>query len=146
VKENDILVSAYTLPEDRLYHIGFHIWLMHSGERVRIGLIEQAADLAGTFIDFVPRAIGQTVYKGRTCATLESDVWVGPVKAPCGGEIIELNESLFEQPGLINQSPYEQGWLMTLRPIDWGLDQVDLLTPDHARRKLETSFPSNSLD
>ena len=130
-------VTMYALPEDRLYHMGYNIWDMHSGERVRIGLIKSAADLAGKFIDFAPRSPGQTVYKGRTCATLESEVWVGPVRAPCGGEIVEVNEALFEQPDLINESPYEQGWLMVLRPIDWGLDQVDLLNASKAQAMLE---------
>lgn len=130
-------MTMYTLPEDRLYHMGYNIWVIHSGERVRIGLIKPATDLAGKFIDFAPRSPGQTVYKGRTCATLESEVWVGPVRAPCGGEIVEVNEALFEQPDLINESPYEEGWLMILRPIDWGLDQVDLLNPDKAQAVLE---------
>jgi len=134
--ENDVL-SSYTLPTDRLYHMESSLWLLHSGERVRIGLIEPATDLAGWFVDFVPRSVGQTIYKGRTCATLESDVWVGPVKAPCGGEIVEVNDALFEKPELINKSPYEQGWLMTLRPIDWGLDQVDLLPPEKAQLILD---------
>jgi glycine cleavage system H protein len=126
------IIMGCTFPEDRLYHPEFNIWVLHSGERVRFGLTEYACSLAGEFIDFAPRAIGQTIYKGRTCASLESQVWVGPVKSPCGGEIIEINERVREHPELINEDPYGDGWLVTLRPIDWGLDQLGLLSGEKA--------------
>jgi glycine cleavage system H protein len=129
-----------TFPDDRLYHPEYNIWIMHSGERVRIGMTEYACRLAGTFIDFVPRAKDQTIYKGRTCATLESLVWVGPVKSPCGGVIIEINDRVLQQPSLINESPYEDGWLMTLRPIDWGVDQLGLLSGANAVSAFESKI------
>jgi len=132
------MIMGITFPEDRLYHPGFNIWVIHSGERVRIGLTEYACSLAGEFIDFAPRTIGQTIYKGRTCATLESQVWVGPVKSPCGGEIIEINEAVLKHPELINKDPYGAGWLMTLRPIDWGLDQLELLSGSKALSSFES--------
>jgi len=134
------VVMGYTFPDDRLYHLDFNVWVMHSGERVKIGLTEYACALAGKFIDYAPRAIGQTIYKGRTCATLESLVWVGPVKSPCGGEIVEINNRVFQRPALINQDPYGEGWLMTLRPIDWGLDLPGLLSPEKALADFESKI------
>ena len=134
------VVMGYVFPDDRLYHLDFNVWVMHTGERVRIGLTEYACTLAGEFIDFAPRAIGQTIYKGRTCATLESLVWVGPIKSPCGGEIVEINNRVFQRPSLINQDPYGDGWLMTLRPIDWGLDLPGLLSPEKAISKFESKI------
>ena len=127
----------YSLPEDRLYHPTLNLWLIHSGERVRIGLIQYASDLAGPFVSFVPRPVGQTIYRNRTCATLESVHWVGPVKSPCGGEILEFNQHLMEDPGLINRSPYDEGWLLILRPIDWGIDQLELVNAEQMSSVLE---------
>jgi len=132
------IIMGCTFPEDRFYHPEFNVWVSHSGERVRLGLTEYACSLAGEFIDFVPRALGQTIYKGRTCATLESQVWVGPVKSPCGGVIIEINDRVLKRPALINEDPYEDGWLVTLRPIDWGLDQLGLLSADKTLSAYET--------
>ncbi len=123
---------SYELPDDRLYHPGLNLWLIHTGERVRVGLIEYASELAGPFISFIPRTVGQTIYRNRTCATLESVNWVGPVKSPCGGEIVEINERLIEEPGLINRDPYGDGWLLKLRPIEWGMDQGDLVNAEAA--------------
>jgi glycine cleavage system H protein len=134
------IVMGYTFPDDRLYHLDFNVWVIHSGERVHIGLTEYACTLAGEFIDFAPRAIGQAIYKGRTCATLESMVWVGPVKSPCGGEIVEINNRVFQRPSLINQDPYGDGWLMTLRPIDWGLDFPGLLSHEKALAGFESKI------
>ncbi len=132
------LIMGCTFPDDRLYHPEYNIWIMHSGERVRIGMTEYACVLAGEFIDFVPRIVGQTIYKGRTCATLESQVWVGPVKSPCGGEIVEINKAVLRHPELINNDPYGDGWLMILRPIDWGLDQLELLSGSKALSSFES--------
>lgn len=134
------VIMGYAFPQDRLYHLDFNVWAIHSGERVQIGLTEYACALAGEFIDFAPRAIGQTIYKGRTCATLESQVWVGPVKSPCAGEIIEINNRVLRRPALINEDPYGEGWLMTLRPIDWGLDLPGLLSPEKAPVAFESKI------
>jgi len=126
------VILGCEFPEDRYYHPRFNIWVRPQGERVQIGLTAYACALAGQFIDFVPRLPGQHVYRGRTCASLESLVWVGPVRSPLAGEVVAVNEEVVAHPALINDDPYENGWLISLRPFDWGLDQQDLLQGEQA--------------
>ena len=56
---------------------------------------------------------------GKSCATVESGKWVGPAKSAAAGEVIEVNETLQGNPGLANEDPYDQGWMVVLRPEDW---------------------------
>ena len=126
------IIMGCEFPEDRYYHPRYNIWLEHTGERVRLGLTAYAAALAGQFVDFVPRQPGQSIYRGRTCATLESLVWVGPVRTPVAGEVVAVNEAAMARPALINEDPYHEGWLLVLRPMEWGLDQQDLLQGEDA--------------
>jgi glycine cleavage system H protein len=53
---------------------------------------------------------------------------VGPVPAPVGGEIVEVNQDLVATPGLINSDPYGAGWVARLRPSDWDGESGDLVT------------------
>jgi glycine cleavage system H protein len=60
------------------------------------------------------------VKAGDACATVESVKAASDVYAPIGGEVVEGNAQLADQPELINQDPYGAGWIMKLRPASAG--------------------------
>ena len=115
------------LPEDLYYVIDKHVWLRVSSDGlVTVGINDVAQNLAGPIVSCTPKKAGRAVPKGQSLATIESSKWVGPVPAPVGGEIVEVNEAVRKNPGLLNRDPYGEGWLVKLRPTSWETERADL--------------------
>ena len=112
-------VRGCHLPDDLLYDVANHIWFTETGDgTVRLGMTSVATAMAGNLVAFTPKKVGRSVKAGRSCATVESGKWVGPAKSAAGGEVVEVNEALVEEPSLANQDPYA-AWMVVLRPDDW---------------------------
>ena len=125
------VVNNCDLPDDLYYIVEKHVWARRDGDLVTVGMTDVAQNMAKTIIAVTPKAPGKAVRKGRNIATVESGKWVGPVPAPVGGEIAEVNENLAASPSLINSDPYGAGWVARLRPDDWETESADLVSgPD----------------
>ena len=112
-------VRGCHLPDDLLYDVPNHIWFTETGDgNLRLGMTSVATAMAGNLVAFTPKKVGRSVKAGRSCATVESGKWVGPAKSAAGGEVVEVNEALIEEPGLANRDPYS-AWMVVLRPDDW---------------------------
>lgn len=123
------LVNDCHLPEDLYYLLDRHVWVRPSaGGPVTVGINDVARHLAGTVIAVTPKRAGRSVPKGQSLATIESSKWVGPVPAPVGGEIVEVNEAVRQNPALVNEDPYGAGWIVRLKPSAWEADSADLVT------------------
>lgn len=117
------------LPDDLYYLMDRHVWARPvAGGRVVVGINDVARHLAGTIVAVTPKRAGRTVARGQSVATLESSKWVGPVPAPVSGEIVEVNEQVRANPGLVNQDPYGAGWIVQLRPSAWETESAELVT------------------
>jgi glycine cleavage system H protein len=122
-------VNGCRLPEDLYYQIEKHVWVRPLEEGlVAIGISDVAQHLAGTIVACTPKRAGRRVPRGQSVATIESSKWVGPVPAPVTGEIVEVNEAVPRSPGVLNQDPYGEGWLVKLRPSAWESERADLVT------------------
>lgn len=122
------VVNNCELPEDLYYLIERHVWVRPSPEGpVTVGINDVARHLAGTIVAVTPKKVGRAVPRGQSVATIESSKWVGPVPAPVGGEIVEVNESVRTNPRLLNQDPYG-AWLVRLRPSAWEAESGELVT------------------
>jgi glycine cleavage system H protein len=107
--------EGFDFPDD-LYYTDDLIWMKKENGNVRLGMATFGVDLAGK-IKFVRlRPPGKAIAAGRSIGTLESGKWTGPVKAPVGGTIAEVNEELKENPGLLNEDPYGKGWIAVITP------------------------------
>ena len=107
--------DGFDFPDD-LYYTEDQIWVKKENGKVRLGFTTFGMDLAGK-IKFVRlRPAGKQIAAGRSIGTLESGKWTGPVKAPVGGVIDEVNEALKDNPGLLNEDPYGAGWVAVLNP------------------------------
>jgi glycine cleavage system H protein len=115
------LVRGCKLPDELLYDVENHIWFKDLGDgTVKLGMTAVATAMAGKLVAFTPKRVGRDVRAGKSCATLESGKWVGPAKSAAGGEVVAVNEALVSDPSIANQDPYEAGWLVILKPEDWG--------------------------
>lgn len=123
------LVNDCQLPEDLYYLVERHVWVRAGdGGPLTVGISDVAQHLAGPVVAVTPKRPGRTVPKGQSVATIESSKWVGPVPAPVGGEIVEVNEAVRQNPRLLNQDPYGEGWIVKLRPTAWEAEKTALVT------------------
>jgi glycine cleavage system H protein len=110
--------SSY--PEDLLYHPE-HDWARVDSDGVAtLGITWYAQDSLGEVVFFEAPAVGAILSKDSSYAEVESVKAVSEVIAPLSGEIVEVNEALGENPALINEDPYGEGWLVKVRPSDPG--------------------------
>lgn len=122
-------VNGCNLPEDLYYLVEKHVWTRPTDAGlVTIGINDVAQNLAGSIVACTPKKVGRTVPRGQSVATIESSKWVGPVPSPVSGEIAEVNESVRRNPGILNQDPYDAGWLVRLKPSNWVAERTELVT------------------
>jgi len=121
-------VSNCNIPEDLYYVVEKHVWAKHEEGVVIVGLTDVAQNLAKGIIAVSPKKVGRRVEAGKSVATVESSKWVGPVPSPVNGEIIEINEAVVADPGIVNREPYGGGWIAKVRPDDWANESAALAT------------------
>jgi glycine cleavage system H protein len=120
------------LPDDLLYDVENNIWYRANDDgSVTLGMTAVAAAMAGQLVAFTPRKAGRKVEAGKSCATIESGKWVGPAKVAFDAEVMAVNDALVASPRIANADPYGEGWLVKLRPADWGTAKATL-TPGTA--------------
>jgi len=113
------------LPES-LKYTETHEWLrVESDGTVTIGITDHAQDALGELVYVELPAPGRTLAQGEACIVVESTKAASDVYAPVAGDVIEVNDALSQAPQSVNESPYDKGWLMRLRPLDPA--QIDQL-------------------
>ena len=106
-------ISGYDFPDD-LYYDELHGWIKVDGNVVTQGLTAfgQAIAQEIVFVE-VPRT-GRDVEQGQTFMSMESGKWVGRIAALVSGKVVEVNEELEWEPTLVNESSYDEGWLVKI--------------------------------
>jgi glycine cleavage system H protein len=110
-------ILGYQFPEELLYDKE-HGWVKEEGELVTAGVTDFFQKTAGEIIFIEIPLVGRKVEKGQPYSSIESGKWVGRLKAPINGEIIEVNSELTDFPYLLNESTYEEGWIIKIKPSD----------------------------
>jgi glycine cleavage system H protein len=93
-----------------------HLWMRIRKREVILGLTEFAEINLGPILYVDLPMVGQKVEIGDHIVHLESSEGVVRAASPCSGSILRINEQLYEEPELINRSPYFEGWLLAIRP------------------------------
>ena len=113
-------MAEASYPDDLLFHPE-HDWARidpGSPDAATLGITWYAQDALGEVVFFEPPTTGTTIAKDAPYAEVESVKAVSDVVAPLSGEIIEVNEALAENPAMINEDPYGEGWLVKVRLTD----------------------------
>ena len=115
-----VKVDEFDFPDDLRYYATDtdSLWLKDEGGKIRLGITELGAFAAGKIKFIRLRPAGKAVKTGRSIGTLESGKWTGAVKAPVGGTIAEVNDGLKDNPALLNDDPYGNGWIALIEPDD----------------------------
>ncbi len=105
------------LPHD-LRYTRDHEWARVEGDLVRVGITDYAQDQLGDVVYVELPEAGQTFARGEAFGTVESVKAVSELYLPVGGEIVEVNTGLSDAPQLVNEKPYDRGWMVVVRPSD----------------------------
>lgn len=102
------------IPDD-LSYTEDHEWVRPTGEsRFRLGITDYAQDQLGDIVFVELPDVGSSVDAGGLLVEVESTKSVGEVYAPMAGTVVAVNDTVTEQPELVNSDPYGEGWLVEL--------------------------------
>ena len=104
-------------PEDLKYSEE-HEWLRMEGDNAVIGITHFAQDSLGDVVFVELPEVGSDVEQFQKMGEIESVKAVSDLYSPVGGRVIEVNESLVDSPELVNDSPYEDGWMLRVAVAD----------------------------
>ena len=113
------------IPED-LKYTREHEWLLIDDGIATFGITDYAQGELGDIVLVELPTVGDVMSATDSSGTIEAVKTVADLFAPVGGEVVEVNERLVDDPDLINRDPYGEGWVVKIRIAD-GEDLSDLL-------------------
>jgi glycine cleavage system H protein len=106
-----------------------HEWVKVEGDKVRVGISDFAQTELGDIVFVELPEVGKKLQVNEPFGSVESVKTVSELYAPISGTIVEVNEQLADSPELVNESPYEQAWMVVIEPED--LSELEtLMTAD----------------
>jgi glycine cleavage system H protein len=115
-------------PRDNKY-TNEHEWVKMEGDAAVMGITNYAATQLGDMVYVDMPSVGANVSQGEAIGALESVKAAADFYSPISGEVLERNERLLDDPGLLNSDPFTEGWFIKIKPSDPSeLDK--LMDPD----------------
>jgi glycine cleavage system H protein len=121
-----------------LYFTKEHEWVRVEGDVATVGISDHAQEALGDIVFAEVPEAGRTVAKGDDAAVVESVKAASDVYAPVGGEVVEGNGALADDPSLINRDPEGDGWFFKLKLSDPS--ELDGLMDEAAYRDWVTTL------
>ncbi len=103
-----------------------HEWMSREGNIVSAGLSDYAQDMLKDIVYVELPEVGRKLTAGEGFAVVESVKAVSDCYSPVDGVVVEINEALLDQPELMNQDPYGEGWIVKIE-VEAGYDNPDLM-------------------
>jgi glycine cleavage system H protein len=111
------VAAAESYPDDLKYH-SEHDWARVDGEEATLGITWFAQDSLGELVHFEAPEAGSTIAKDSSYGEVESVKAVSDVISPLSGEVLEVNQKAVDEPEIVNDDPYGEGWLVRIRMSD----------------------------
>lgn len=92
-----------------------HEWVRVEGDEAVLGVTDHAQHSLGDITYVELPAVGDTLASGQEMGVVESVKAASDLYSPVQGEVVAVNEALNDTPELVNQSPYEQGWMVRVK-------------------------------
>ena len=115
-----------------------HEWILVEGDIASVGISDHAQEQLGdvVYIDLPEK--GAEFAQGAEAATVESVKAASEIYAPVGGEVVEVNGALNDDPAIVNSDPYGDGWFFKLKLADAG--ELDKLMDENAYKEYVESL------
>mgnify|MGYP003429328018 FL=1 len=102
-----------SIPKD-LRYTQEHEWVKVEGNKVRVGITDFAQHELGDIVFVELPEVGDTVTFNETFGSVESVKTVSELYSPVSGTVVEINEALADSPEFVNESPYENAWMIVV--------------------------------
>ncbi len=102
-----------------------HEWIRVEGEEAYVGITDYAQSELGEIVFVDVDTVGETIGQGEVFGSVEAVKTVSDLNMPVEGEVLEFNETLNDQPELVNNDPYGKGWMIRISIKDKA--QLDTL-------------------
>ena len=113
------MAAAETYPDDLKYH-SEHDWARVEDEEATLGITWFAQDALGELVHFEPPEDGAKISKDSSYGEVESVKAVSELIAPLSGDVLEVNRKVVDEPEIVNDDPYGEGWLVRIRLSEPG--------------------------
>ncbi|MFB6192566.1 MAG: glycine cleavage system protein GcvH [Haloarculaceae archaeon] len=124
---------SFEVPEDCRY-LETHEWARDEDGTVRVGISDFAQDELGDVVFVELPSEGEAVTAGEPFGVVESIKAVSDLYAPVSGTVAAANERLFDEPELVNEDPFGDGWMLSIEPSG---EEGALLSPAEYRDQIE---------
>lgn len=104
-----------------------HEYILEKDGQYIIGLTDYAIEQLGDIVFLELPDVGAEFVKGEVFATIESVKAASEIYMPISGKILEVNELVVDNPEILNESPFEKGWLVKIESSTAAVDSIDLL-------------------
>ena len=119
-----------------LKYTSSHEWLrVEDDGLITVGISDHAQELLGDLVFVELPEVGIDYIAGDECCVVESVKAASDVYMPVSGEIVEVNETLGDEPEMINSSPYDSGWLFKVKPS--ANEIADMMDADAYQTEIE---------
>ena len=105
------------IPKD-LKYTEEHEWAKQEGDTALIGITDYAQHSLGDVVFVELPEVGTQLKKGEAFGSVESVKAASDIYMPLSGEVVEINNELEDHPELLNESPYEKGWIIRISVSD----------------------------
>ena len=122
-----------SIPKD-LRYTQEHEWVKIEGNKVRVGITDFAQHELGDIVFVELPEVGDTVTFNETFGSVESVKTVSELYSPVSGTVVEINEALSDSPEFVNESPYENAWMIVVELSNEA--EVEALLTAEAYEKL----------
>jgi glycine cleavage system H protein len=122
--------NSYEIPADRAYDREHHMWaqLDAATGNVLVGIDTLGLASLGDLAYVTLKDVGVKVKRGESMGTLEAAKMTGDLIAPVSGMIVTRNDATVSNPGLVNEAPYTDGWMIAIQPSDWESESAQLVS------------------
>ena len=118
-------IDHCVFPDDLLYDLENNTWLrIEDNGEVTVGVTSVLPAIAGKLTLARLKSAEVAIQRGQSLGTLESLKFVGPIPSPVSGILLKTNGLIVDRPRLINDSPYEEGWIASLKPSHLALERI----------------------
>ncbi|RBI64093.1 glycine cleavage system protein GcvH [halophilic archaeon] len=126
---------SFEVPEDRKY-LESHEWVEQSDDTAKIGISDFAQDELGDVVFVELPDEGDDVTQGEEFGVVESIKAVSDLYSPVSGSVTAVNDALENEPELVNDDPFGDGWMLEVELDDAG-ELDDLLSAEEYREQIE---------
>ncbi len=132
--------KQFDFKSDRFYNSN-HLWSKQDAAGiVTVGMDELGLDSLGEMAYLTLPAVGTPVEMGKVMGSMEAAKMTGELFAPISGIVVEKNDAVLQNPLLVNEDPFDKGWLIKIEPANWEEESGAMVSNDELSAWMESEI------